>query len=82
MEIAQVLMVIEIVLSVLLVVAIVLQPKDADAGTLFGGGFAEEVKRTKRGFELFLHNATIVLLVFWIAIAIAIMLINGQAGLY
>lgn len=69
-------MIAEIAVAALLVVAIVLQPKNADVGTLFGGGFGDDVKRTKRGFELFLHNATILLTVLFAAIAIAYMLVT------
>ncbi len=76
MDVVKILMIIEIVISAILVFIIVIQPKDSDTGTLFGGGFGDEVKRTKRGFELFLHNLTIILTVFWIAIAIAVMLLN------
>ncbi len=65
-----------VVVSILLILVIVLQPSEADAGTLFGGGFAEEVKRTKRGFELFLHNATIFLVIIWVALAISIMFLR------
>ncbi|MBP9758519.1 preprotein translocase subunit SecG [Candidatus Dojkabacteria bacterium] len=71
-----ILLVSEIIVSALLVIVIVLQPKNADVGTLFGGGFGDEVKRTKRGFELFLHNATIFLTVFFAAIAIAFMFVS------
>lgn len=76
MDIKNVLLVSEIVVSALLVIVIVLQPKNADVGTLFGGGFGDEVKRTKRGFELFLHNFTIFLTVFFAAIAIAFMFVS------
>ena len=72
MDIVQILMIVEIVISAVLILVITIQPKEGDAGTLFGGGFGDEVKRTKRGFELFLHNGTIVLAVFWVALAIAI----------
>lgn len=73
MDVKNILLVAEIVVSVLIVISIVLQPKNADVGTLFGGGFGDEVKRTKRGFELFLHNFTIFLTVIFAAIAIAYM---------
>ncbi|MBD3363469.1 preprotein translocase subunit SecG [Candidatus Dojkabacteria bacterium] len=76
MDIVKTLMIVEIVISAILILIIVLQPKEGDTGILFGGGFADEVKRTKRGAELFLHNATIAFTVFWVAIAIAIMLLN------
>lgn len=73
MDFANALLIAEIVVSAFLVITIVLQPKNADVGTLFGGGFGDDVKRTKRGFELFLHNATIFLTVLFVAIAIAYM---------
>lgn len=76
MEIIKVLSIVEIIISVLLVMSIVIQPKEGDAGTLFGGGFAEEVKRTKRGVELFMHNASIVLTILFISVAIALMLLG------
>ena len=43
---------------------------------MFGGGFSEEVKRTKRGAELFMHNATIVLTILFVSVAIALMLLG------
>lgn len=76
MNATTILMIIEIVLSAILVLSIVLQPNDGDTGTLFGGGFGEEVKRTKRGFELFLHNTTIFSGVLWVAVAITIMFLS------
>jgi protein translocase SecG subunit len=76
MEIVEILIVVEIIISVGLIAAITLQPKDSDAGTLFGGGFGDQVKRTKRGFELFLHNTTIVMTVFFAIIAIIIMFLS------
>ena len=75
MGIVDILKILVVGISVLLIVVIVLQPKEGDAGTLFGGGFGDDVKRTKRGSELFLHNASIILSVFWIALSIAIMLL-------
>jgi protein translocase SecG subunit len=72
----QFLMITEIVISAILMVVIVLQPKEGDGGVLFGGGFAEEVKRTKRGAELFLHNLSIVLAILWTAIAVVIMFLS------
>jgi protein translocase SecG subunit len=77
MNITSILLVVEIILSALLVLSIVLQPKDGDTGTLFGGGFGDEVKRTKRGFELFLHNSTIFIGVLWVSVAIAMMFVSN-----
>lgn len=77
MDIINTLIIAEIIVSTLLIISIVLQPKDSDAGVMFGGGFGDEVKRTKRGAELFLHNITIFLTTIFAAIAIAIMLLQA-----
>lgn len=52
-----VLPVIQMVLSVLLVAAILLQQRGSGLGAAFGGG--GDVFRTKRGMEKILHYATI-----------------------
>lgn len=63
-----VLSVIQIVLSVLIVAAILLQQRGAGLGVTFGGG--GEVFRTKRGLEKGLFYATIVLSVLFFLTAI------------
>lgn len=55
----QTLYIIQIVVSVLLIVSVLLQNRAEGLGSLFGGG--GEIFRTKRGFEKFLYNGTIVL---------------------
>ena len=49
----------ELVVGILLIVAIMLQQKGSGLGAAFGGGNA--VYNTKRGADLFLHKATIIL---------------------
>jgi len=49
--------IIQMVLSVLLVIAILLQQRGSGLGMAFGGG--SDVFRTKRGIEKMLHYATI-----------------------
>ncbi len=52
---------IEIVLSILLIVAVLLQRSDASVGAAFGGDSFSSVHRTRRGFERTLFISTIVL---------------------
>jgi protein translocase SecG subunit len=55
---------IQIVLSVLLIVAVILQPRGSGAGSLFGGPSSiggGEYYRSRRGFEKFLMYFTIIL---------------------
>lgn len=60
--------IIQITLSVLLVVAILLQQRGSGLGAAFGGD--SNVFRTKRGVEKGLFNATIVLAVLFFVTAI------------
>ncbi|HVX93049.1 MAG TPA: preprotein translocase subunit SecG [Candidatus Dojkabacteria bacterium] len=62
--------IIQIVVSVLLVVSILLQNRAEGLGSLFGGG--GEIFRTKRGFEKFLYNSTIVLGIVFAVLSLVI----------
>ncbi len=66
----QTLYIIQIVVSVLLIVSILLQNRAEGLGSLFGGG--GEIFRTKRGFEKFLYNGTIVLGVVFATLSLVI----------
>lgn len=55
--------IIQMVLSILLIVAILLQQRGSGLGAAFGGG--SEVFRTKRGVEKILHYATIAIAILF-----------------
>lgn len=57
---------IQITLSVVLIILILLQPTDADAGGSFGGG-AVSTWHTRRGGERFVFLATIVVAILFVA---------------
>lgn len=65
-----ILMIIQIVVSVVMVVFILLQNRAEGLGTMFGGG--GEVYRTKRGMEKFLYYGTIILAVVFAALSFII----------
>jgi protein translocase SecG subunit len=65
-----ILLYIQIAVSILVVVSILLQNRAEGLGKMFGGG--GEVFRTKRGLEKFLHYFTIVLTVLLVVISILI----------
>lgn len=65
---SNVLDVVQIVLSVLLIIAILMQSRGAGLGETFGGG--GEVFQTKRGVEKTLFRATIVLSVLFLGTAL------------
>jgi len=52
---------VQIILSILLVTAIILQQRGSSLGGAFGGDNFQSTFNKRRGFELFLFRATIVL---------------------
>lgn len=66
--------VIQIVLSLILLMAILLQSKGTGLGTAFGGG--GEVYRTKRGVEKILYLSTIVLVILFFLSCLASILVR------
>lgn len=65
-----ILLIVQIVLSVLIVISVLLQSRAEGMGSLFGGG--GEVFRTKRGLEKFLYRATIVLAISFSVLSLVI----------
>lgn len=57
--------IIQVVISILLVVAIILQQRGSEAGIAFGGGGGSF--RSKKGLEKFLYYGTIILAVLFSA---------------
>jgi len=62
----------QITISILLIIAILLQNKGAGLSDTFGGGGGGggESYRSKRGFEKFLSQATVVLAIVFLAVAV------------
>lgn len=66
---------IQIILSIVLVVAILLQQTNAGAGGVLGGGDSGGLYHTRRGFDKFLFIATIVIgILFAVSAFIAILI--------
>ncbi len=68
---------VEIVLSLLIIVSIVLQQRGASLGGAFGGDNFASTFYKRRGAELFLFRATIVLALLLVGTAIASFLLQG-----
>ena len=62
---------IQIILSVILVIMILMQQTDASLGAVFGGGESAGSGRTRRGFELILFKATIVVAILFVLVTFA-----------
>ena len=67
---------IQVVLSILLVAAIILQQTGAGLGGAFGGGDFSSGFHTRRGFEKTLFRATIVLAILFALSAFLILIIR------
>ena len=68
-----ILTILQMILGVLLIIAVLLQQKGAGLGAAFGGGGG--IQSTRRGSDLFLFRVTIILSVFFFAIAIALVIL-------
>lgn len=68
----------EIVLGILLIVGIVLQQRGATLGGAFGGDNFASTFYKRRGAEKFLFNATILIAVLLVLVAIANFLLAGS----
>ncbi|PID70710.1 preprotein translocase subunit SecG [bacterium DOLZORAL124_38_8] len=62
-----------IAICVLFLVSVLLQQKNAGLGSLMGQESGDEVAQTRRGAEVFLHRASIVLAVLFIGIGLLVM---------
>jgi preprotein translocase subunit SecG len=70
----KVIQILQIIVSVLMIGAILMQNRGAGLGGIFGGG--GDVYRTKRGAEKLFFTATIVLIIIFAGLAIWGLLIN------
>jgi protein translocase SecG subunit len=68
----------QIVLSILLIVGIVLQQRGATLGGAFGGDNFASTFYKRRGAEKFLFNATIVIAILLVLLAIMNFLLAGS----
>ncbi|MBU1180286.1 preprotein translocase subunit SecG [Patescibacteria group bacterium] len=63
----------QIIISIILVVAVLLQARGSGLGSAFGGD--SMVFRTKRGVEKSLHIATIILVIVFLALSLTLIFI-------
>ncbi|HCT83361.1 preprotein translocase subunit SecG [Streptococcus sp.] len=69
-----------LVLSVIIVIAIFMQPQKNPSNNVFDNSGSEALfERTKaRGFEAFMQRFTAVLVFFWLAIALALAILSSK----
>ncbi len=67
----------EIVISIVLVIAILLQQQGAGLGTMFGSAGGESY-RSKRGAEKLFYNLTIILIVVFVVNGLAIAILSAN----
>lgn len=71
----KILQIVQMVIAVLLIISILLQQKGSGIGAGFGGS-SGSVVQTRRGVDLFLYKATIILAFFFFAIGISFIILN------
>ena len=76
MSITEILKYILAIDAVGLVISILLQNRSGGLGTVFGGMSGGEFYRSRRGLEAVLYNATIILGILFVILALAIAVIN------
>ncbi|WP_326717743.1 preprotein translocase subunit SecG [Vagococcus jeotgali] len=76
----QFLLTVMLILSVLIIIAVIMQPsKQNSAASAFSGGASELFGKAKaRGFEAFMKRATTVLGVAWVAVAIGLAFLSSK----
>ncbi|MGX4686381.1 preprotein translocase subunit SecG [Vagococcus sp. JNUCC 83] len=76
----QFLLTLMLILSILIIIAVMMQPsKQNSAASAFSGGASELFGKTKaRGFEAFMKRATTVLGFAWVAVAIALAYLSSK----
>ncbi len=75
MDISQILLWVQMTLSVILIASILLQQSEAGLGGVFGGGDSDATRRTRRGFEKTFFNFTIVIAVLWAIVSFSTLLV-------
>ncbi|MBI2448501.1 preprotein translocase subunit SecG [Candidatus Microgenomates bacterium] len=74
MDILQIIAIVQVIISVLLLLAVLLQSRGAGLSGTFGGDSV--VYTTRRGPEKFLYWLTVFLAVFFVALAVASLLLK------
>lgn len=77
MDIEQILKYIAAVSSVLIIIVILLQTRSGGLGTVFGGSSGGDLYKSRRGFEAFLYNSTIVLTIILVVCSLAIAILSA-----
>lgn len=75
MEIEEILKYAMAVVSVIIIVLILLQTRSGGLGTVFGGSSGGDLYKSRRGFEGFLYNATIVGGILFAVVGLAIAIV-------
>ena len=69
-----------IIVSVLIIIAVMMQPAKTDnASSALSGGAADLFSKQKpRGFEAFMQRFTAILVFFWLAIALVLAILSSN----
>jgi preprotein translocase subunit SecG len=71
-----ILTIVQIIISVILIAAILIQQKGEGLGTVFGGSGGETSYHTRRGFEKILFTITIIFAILFVLLSLLALLIK------
>lgn len=74
----QILLIALMVVSVLIIIAVIMQPTKGNAASMLSGSDDGQVKTKARGFEAFLIKWTSILCTLFFAIALALAFLSGK----
>lgn len=64
------------IISVAIIISIVLQTRAGGLGTVFGGSSGSDLYKSKRGFEAFLYNGTIILGILFVISSLGLAVVS------
>ena len=62
--------------AVLIIVSVLLQTRSGGLGSVFGGAGSSDIYKSRRGFEAFLYNSTVVLAVLLVVLSLGISILS------
>ena len=65
-----------VIISTLLIIAILLQNRGGGIGSVFGSASGGDLYKSRRGFEAFLYNSTIILAILISVLSLVIAILN------
>lgn len=77
MDAVQILKYVAAISSFLIIVVVLLQTRSGGLGTVFGGSAGSDLYKSRRGFEAFLYNSTIILTIVLVVSSLGVAILTA-----